>query len=66
MKVYLNKYPLLEDEIRCIAKSWSYDFLDCLRYIYDNRREAYEGTQLWKQFVDFTSEVGILSGKMER
>lgn len=64
MKMYLNKYPLLESELQCISKSWSYDFLDCLRYIYDNRKE-YTGTAVWREFVGFTSEVGILSGTVE-
>ena len=61
MKVQLNNYPMLENEMYCISKSWSFDFIDCLRYIYDNRKE-YVGTAVWSEFVQFTSEVGFLSG----
>lgn len=62
MQVTLRNFSCLENELNAISRSWSYDFLDCLRYIYDNRKE-YAGTQCWREFVEFTSTVGLLTGK---
>ncbi len=62
MRVVLQSFPSLQSELAAISNAWSYDFIDCLRYIYDNRKE-YTGTRCWTEFVEFTTQVGFLSGK---
>jgi len=62
MQMVLQNFSCLQNELEVISRTWSFDFLDCLRYIYDNRKE-YSGTQCWKEFVEFTETVGLLTGK---
>lgn len=56
-----EQYPHLSNEVEAIAKSWAgADFLTCLEYIYLNRKD-YQGTACWKEFLQFTQQMGLMS-----